>query len=512
VGAVGAVADAGDDLPAVIARLCDGGLLAEVPGAAEPTYRFRHALIQDATYRSLMKGERRRLHAKAASALEDAPPDRVEDTAALLGHHYALAGDTERAAHFLALAADHASNAFANEQAINSTRRALELLEPSYGKRSARAAAIWEKLGRVLWRVGRYEEACAAYQQGALAAIADDQLLAGRCFSAIGYLVSQGLQRNDDAISAFDAAEEILDQVSEKDSDEWVAAWLSVQLGRIHHFYWLDTKQVEAVLARARPVVDSRGAPPERAGFYALLGHVRARARRYQVDESIVADFRTGKAATEEIGECSRTAGADLALARYWAYFQVGFALWWYGDIEAALEELDQALRAAVRTGQKLLEVLTRTFVTLAYFRQGNVSAVREMAASLDELASAMALPENVGVARAAMSWVAWKEGRVNEVEALGQEALENWEGSVRRYPLDWLCLFPLISVQLHAGHYEEAKVATHKLLGPHQMRLPDELEAAVKAAITSWDAGQTEVAVHRLEKVVKVAEQLSFA
>ena len=56
----------------MISGLCEGGLLAEVRGASEPTYRFRHALIQDATYKSLMKDQRRRLHAKAAWALEDA--------------------------------------------------------------------------------------------------------------------------------------------------------------------------------------------------------------------------------------------------------------------------------------------------------------------------------------------------------------------------------------------------------------------------------------------------------
>jgi class 3 adenylate cyclase/tetratricopeptide (TPR) repeat protein len=512
LGPVGAVADVGADLPDVITGLCEGGLLAEVQGSAEPTYRFRHALIQDAVYKSLMKGQRRRLHAKAASALEEAAANRVEDAAAVLGHHYALAGETERAAHFLALAAVHAADAFANEEAITSARCALELLQPESGKRSARAGAIWEKLGRVLWRVGRYEEAWTAYQQGATAAVTDDRLLAGRCYAAIGYLVSEGLQRNDEALSAFDAAEEVLDQIAEKDEDEWVAAWLSVQQGRIHHFYWLDTKKAEAVLALERPVVEARGTPAQRASFYALLGHVRARARRYQVDESIVADFRTGKAAAEEIDACSTMVDADVALTRYWSYFQLGFALWWYGDIEAALAELGEALSAAVRTGHKLLEVLTRTFITLVHFRQGNLRAVKEMAASLDDLASGMALPENVGVARAAMSWVAWKDGRVDQVEALAQEALDSWEGSVRRYPMDWLCLFPLISVQLGAGKYDEAEAATRKLVGPHQMRLPEELEAVVEAAIASWDAGQTEVAARRLEKAVKLAEQLNFA
>ena len=369
---------------------------------------------------------------------------------------------------------------------------------------------MWEKLGRLLWRVGRYGEARAAYQEGAAAA--DERLLAARCYAAIGFLVSQGLQHQDEALSALDAAEKLLEHVTEKDSDEWVAAWLSVHEARVELYYWRDTKQAEAVLARERPVLEARGTPAQRALFYAHLGHVRARASRYRVDESIVSDFRAAKAAAEELGGQSTVVGAEVAHTRCWAYWHLGFALWWHGDIQAALVELGEALRAADRTGNKLLEVLARSFMTLAYFRQGNVGAVKEMAPPLGALATAMALPENVGVATATMSWVAWKEGRVDEVEALAQEALESWEGSVRRYPLDWICLFPLISVQLSAGKYKEATAAARKLLAPHQMRLPDELEAAVESAIGSWDSGQADLAAQRLEKAVKLAEQFNLA
>ena len=72
--------------------------------------------------------------------------------------------------------------------------------------------------------------------------------------------------------------------------------------GRGQLYYWRDTKQAEAVLARERPVLEARGTPAQRALFYAHLGHVRARASRYRVDESIVSDFRAAKAAAEELG------------------------------------------------------------------------------------------------------------------------------------------------------------------------------------------------------------------
>ena len=113
-------------------------------------------------------------------------------------------------------------------------------------------AAMWEKLGRLLWRVGRYGEARAAYQEGAAAA--DERLLAARCpYAAIGFLVAQGLQHQDEALSALDRAEKLLEHVTEKDSDEWVAAWLSVHEAHVELYYWRDTKQAEAVLTRNGP-------------------------------------------------------------------------------------------------------------------------------------------------------------------------------------------------------------------------------------------------------------------
>ena len=66
----------------------------------EPAYRFRHALVQEAAYKGLLRDQRRRLHAQAAWGLEEFASDNLEEVAAVLGHHYAMARETERAAHY----------------------------------------------------------------------------------------------------------------------------------------------------------------------------------------------------------------------------------------------------------------------------------------------------------------------------------------------------------------------------------------------------------------------------
>ena len=98
-----------EESSAAVGELCGTGLLSEVRQLPEPVYRFRHALIQEATYRGLLNSQRRALHARAAWGLEAASADRLEEVAAVLGHHYYMAGESERAVHHLEVAARHAA-------------------------------------------------------------------------------------------------------------------------------------------------------------------------------------------------------------------------------------------------------------------------------------------------------------------------------------------------------------------------------------------------------------------
>ena len=90
-----AVCATGEPLGPALDELRARDLLQEVPGRGEPVYRFRHALIQEATYNGLLRAERRLLHGRAAWALEAAADGRTDEVAAVLGRHFAAAGEPE---------------------------------------------------------------------------------------------------------------------------------------------------------------------------------------------------------------------------------------------------------------------------------------------------------------------------------------------------------------------------------------------------------------------------------
>ena len=129
-----------------------------------PVFRFRHALIQEAISLALLRAERRDLHARAARALEARTSGRHAEVAAILGRHYAAAEIADRALYYLELAGDHATNSFANDEAIASFREALAVAEHAGADMASDAVRLHAKLANVLWRTAHRGEARDAYR------------------------------------------------------------------------------------------------------------------------------------------------------------------------------------------------------------------------------------------------------------------------------------------------------------------------------------------------------------
>jgi len=106
------------------------GLVRFVASSSESIYRFRHVLIQEAAYDSLLKADRRRLHRRVGEVLEaEGGGERREELAPILGLHFERAGDVERGVEYLHMAGRHALRARAVKEARELLDRAAALLE-----------------------------------------------------------------------------------------------------------------------------------------------------------------------------------------------------------------------------------------------------------------------------------------------------------------------------------------------------------------------------------------------
>jgi len=117
-----------------LAELEQAELLFRASEISDPVYRFKHALVRDAAYESLLKRRRQDLHGRIAHALEDRFPDLVTNEPEILAHHFSEAGLADPAITYWLKAGNHASSRSANAEAVKHLKCGLELvrnLEPS---------------------------------------------------------------------------------------------------------------------------------------------------------------------------------------------------------------------------------------------------------------------------------------------------------------------------------------------------------------------------------------------
>jgi class 3 adenylate cyclase/predicted ATPase len=133
-------------------RLIAAGLLFRQGVPPQATYLFKHALVQDAAYGTLLRNRRQQLHARIAATLEGQFPEIVETQPELMARHCAEAGLVEKAVGYWTLTGEWAVKRDANAEATRHFRRALELLEkqPETAERGEAELKVLTKLGPAL--------------------------------------------------------------------------------------------------------------------------------------------------------------------------------------------------------------------------------------------------------------------------------------------------------------------------------------------------------------------------
>ena len=141
------------ELQAALDQLGDAGLLFCRGTAPHASYLFKHALVQDAAYSTLLRRRRQELHARVAAVLEGHFADLVERQPELLAHHFTSAGDPERAVDQWLKAGRHAAARFTYREAIAHFERGLGLLRSLEGSpvRDGREIELQLALGLCLF-------------------------------------------------------------------------------------------------------------------------------------------------------------------------------------------------------------------------------------------------------------------------------------------------------------------------------------------------------------------------
>ena len=176
-----------------------------------------------------------------------------------------------------------------------------------------------------------------------------------------------------------------------------------------------------------------------------------------------------------------------------------------------AEEHLQAAQMMSKQTGDVALQSLNLTYLTVLSRKRGQLEETQQFSSQALAVATALQRPEYIGMAKANLAWVAWREGNFLEAQANGLAALELWRSSQSIYPFQWAALWPLIGVALTQDQFAEAVEHARLLLAPQQQLLPDTLNALVEAIILSWDAGKSEVARPHLRQAAALAQEMGY-
>ena len=123
------ISDMGDALQTYLMKLQSLEFIYEKSLFPELEYMFKHILIQDVAYHSLLTQTRKQFHERIGNAMEEIYKERLDEHCEKLAYHYQQGSNREKALEYLILAAKKAANRFANVEAMNFCKEALKILD-----------------------------------------------------------------------------------------------------------------------------------------------------------------------------------------------------------------------------------------------------------------------------------------------------------------------------------------------------------------------------------------------
>ncbi len=359
---------------------------------ADLSYIFKHALVQDSAYQSLLKQARKHLHRIVGEALEAAYPQLLNENAALLAQHFERAGNDAKALEFLLRAGDVAARVYANSEALAHYSRALDLARRDPATDSHLLCDLFLHRGRVMELSSEFKNALANYDDAEnLARERDDRTLALAAITAQCQIRCTANSEFDAALGeplakrALQLAQELGDRATESK-----ILWILVNLYRLTYRLpqarafgeqsleiarALDLREQMAYtlndLAHAYGfsgnVKQGRESIQEATRLWRELGNVPmvadslATASLY---DTFFGEFDEAIALSGEAYRLSQSSGN--LWGQTYCLQAVGSVYWMRGEMSRAMGVMEEALRLSEHSGYPVPQLSTRAELGMA--------------------------------------------------------------------------------------------------------------------------------------------------
>jgi class 3 adenylate cyclase/tetratricopeptide (TPR) repeat protein len=399
------------ELDSTLAHLRQSEIVQRIDDQDATRYTFKHALLRDVAYESLLRSRRRELHARVGAVIESEWPEIVTDQPELLAYHYAAADNAELAVRYWVIGAQRARSRSANVEAIGQLENALEHL-----------ALLPETPAR------RRTEL-------------DIQLSLGLCSIAL-----RGYSANDTR-RAFERACSLSAQLGEPQKE------IQATFGLWGHF-WMRARHDQAIalagslLAKGERITDPIGL---------VVGHRSLGSTLFTLGKFVQAREHLERA----ISLARETTSTRLALTyavdpRIAAQLMLAWDLWILGYPEQALENVLQALQQAQERGDPYSIAFAHYVTSAVRLLRGEAQdslghADQSIALSSEHRINLYALYSRFGRG-CALATMGRKQEALVEIREGIEEAGRSNLGYMRVFMLGWLA-----TVQAATGDPESA-------------------------------------------------------
>lgn len=370
-------------------------------------YKFKHALLRDVTYDSILLKHRRPLHAQVAEWIIVRNTDRIGEHAGLVAFHYEHAAMRREAANWYTRAGHHAQAASAPAAAIGFYDKAIALLEDETSPHQEQRLELFQGLGEVHWQQGSFPEAIVAYEKMNLCAQAvGDAVSEARAFNGL----ASAEQRRGNATRALEHAEraEQLARVSEPSIAHGQALVQALVQQGMAHTALGDLRKTQTLAEEALELTshtgdrrgianslrllgiahDIQGRPQQAADcfarakdFYQELGDQRMAAgmlNNLGVSAEMDGDHERAVACFTEALGLARDMGFRVGATQFLS--NLGGGRIQLGQFAQAERDLKEAIHLVEARGSAVFLPETYGFLAEAYLGQGKLGEARDAA------------------------------------------------------------------------------------------------------------------------------------
>lgn len=386
----------------------------------EHAYLFKHALVQDTAYQSLLKNERKRLHRAVGNSLEEMRGAHAAELAAELAHHFSKAGDDEKTFVYAQRAGDNAARVFANPEAAAYYQRAydaLTRLPDTLDQRRQRVDVLVKLVAVSLRRYG--PEASLEKLRVAENLLNDLQSEPQdrERFARVHFWMGDAYSHLNQQRKAITYLQNVLEIARQGVQDETLLAIPSNVIGRALVAQG-KFSQAEPLLAQAAPLLEKSANWYEWVLAVGMLGF--ARSAQGDIDAGLQETARAFSRA-RELG--TPTGIGDSHIFTSFIYHQ-------HGDYAATLAHANDALVAAQKLDDHLLIFLAHNVRGWAQTRLGNLDAAEQDFMHAQQLAAqAGGQLFFTDLFYAAYAELALRQGNLLEARARAERAIEMARG-----------------------------------------------------------------------------------